>query len=453
MKLYFPDIYPDELAYSWFARYGIYEGFPANIQILDAIYCNRALDNPSKEFVGNINNKVKEYIDSKYSLQKFVLDHTMFPQYARFLPAEQKVNAIHKICHEFDDIHHILPIVPRCEKERYFKYCPICAEEDRKQYGETYWHRKHQIRNIIICTKHKCKLNNSIVPANNKDSRLLISAEEVLPYKSDIIYANNQLQLQFGTYIANIFDKPMNFNNNIPIRATLYFYMKDTEYMQSNGRYKHMKKLIDDMHEYYNTAEINEFTNRSKIQNLLMGNAYDLSTIYQIGFFFKIPVKELTSSKLTKKHIEQEKKAHYIEQDWNQYDKDMFDSVKTLASNIYNGKNNKTGKPEKVMPTIVCKELNIKPHEIKNMKMCNDVLNKYSEPYPELWARRLVWAYNKLKNEKNNFYWTDLKRVSGVVKANFETILPYLEKHTDQNTIEKIKDIVYCKNNTLKYSL
>lgn len=165
MRMYFSEIYPDELVYSWFGRFAVYSGY-INSQLLQFLYCKRS-DTPIKEFIGNLNTEARECIDNTYPLRELVLKHTMYPQYARFIPLDKRKEALHKLCYENCDIHHLFAVLPRCEKEQYLKYCPVCASEDRQKYAETYWHRKHQIRNMGICPKHKCRLRDSSVPAKS----------------------------------------------------------------------------------------------------------------------------------------------------------------------------------------------------------------------------------------------------------------------------------------------
>ena len=50
------------------------------------------------------------------------------------------------------------------------------------------------------------------------------------------------------------------------------------------------------------------------------------------------------------------------------------------------------------------------------------LVKKYYESYPECWARKIVWAYNKLEAENKPFYWSDIRRLSGVKKADIEKI-------------------------------
>lgn len=157
MIVYFPAIYPDELVYSWFCRYYVHSGCLSHKMALQDLYCKRS-DNPSKEFVGNLKPELREQIGRMYPLDELVLNHTMYPQYARFVPLEQKKTALFHLGHDSCDIHHLFAVLPRYDGEQYLRFCPLCVKEDREIYGETYWHRKHQIRNVSICTKHKCKL-------------------------------------------------------------------------------------------------------------------------------------------------------------------------------------------------------------------------------------------------------------------------------------------------------
>ena len=442
MKIYLPELYPDELVYSWFSRYAIYSGFVTNSQVLQALYCKEA-DRTRKEFIGNINIQTRECIKKICSMEQLVLNHTMYPQYARYITLGQKKDTLYKLCYGNYDVCHLFTITPRTNTEQYLKYCPICAMEDRRTYGEAYWHRKHQIRNMMICSKHRCKLENSAVTIKNKDSKF-IAAENSIPYKYNCFVIENELQVQFSKYIEDIFDAPMDFENDVPPEAIFYYYMKDTDYMQA-GRYRNSAKFINEFYAYYKQIQLSEPASKCGIQNTLVGSMFTFSTVCQIGFFLNIPTKDLTASILSNEQIKQEKETHYVEPNWQQYDTDMAKLMEDMAANIYYGRLDKAGKPGKVMERVVCKKLNIMFHQMKNMPKCRAVLEKYSESYPELWARRLIWAYNLLAKEKGkeNFYWTDMKLLTNIVKTKFDETIPYLKKHTDKETANDIIKIVH----------
>jgi len=46
---------------------------------------------------------------------------------------------------------------------KYLRYCPLCVADDIAEYGETYWHRKHQFPGSYFCNKHKIRFVDSLV--------------------------------------------------------------------------------------------------------------------------------------------------------------------------------------------------------------------------------------------------------------------------------------------------
>ncbi len=47
---------------------------------------------------------------------------------------------------------------------QYLRYCPECAKEDIRKYGEAYWHRLPQLPGVRFCPKHGCHIKNSSAP-------------------------------------------------------------------------------------------------------------------------------------------------------------------------------------------------------------------------------------------------------------------------------------------------
>lgn len=82
--------------------------------------------------------------------------------------------------------------------------------------------------------------------------------------------------------------------------------------------------------------------------------------------------------------------------------------------------------------------MNLPAHRLENLPLCKAVFDKYSESYEENWARRIVWGYSKLKANNAPFYWSDIRRITGVKKKNIEKILPYIQRYTDIKTYEEI---------------
>ena len=440
MISYFPAIYPDELVYSWLCRYYVHSGFFSSKSAMQELYCKRS-DNPSKEFIGNLNPGTMEQVAKIYPLDKLVLEHTMYPQYARFIPLEQKKTALYRLGHDNCYAHHLFCVLPRSEGEQYLRFCPLCAEDDRKTYGETYWHRKHQIRNMSICTKHRCRLVESGVLAKSEQSFTFCPAEHYIGYDK-VIIENNSRMIQFASYLESVFDAPIDFNKDIPISSVLYDGLSRTKYLKPSGRSRYTKMLADNLNLFYREMGLHNIASMYQIQKVLLGSRSDFSVVCQIAFFLGMESEELTSPALTPEQVQQEQDSHYMKDtapvDWVQLDADTAPILEKVVQGVYDGTANENRRPERVSERLVYRELNLLGHQLENLPKCRAIFEKYTEPYPESWARKIIWAYQKLKEVGKPFCWSDIRRISGVKKKNFPLTIPYLQQHTDTKTSNQI---------------
>ena len=443
MISYLPTIYPDELVYSWFCRYYVHTGFFSNQVALQELYCKKS-DNPSKEFIGNLNTGAMEQIEKIYPLDELVLNHTMYPQYARFIPRERKKAALYRLIHDTCDAHQLFPVLPRNDGERYLRFCPLCVNEDREIYGEAYWHRKHQIRNMSICTKHKCRLTESSVPAKSEQGFTFCPAEDYTCDK-ETVFENDSLVIQYAEYLESVFNAPIDFVNDIPISSILYDGMSRTKYLKPSGRSRYTKMLADDMGEFYGKMCICSIASVYQIQRVLIGSLFEFSAICQIAFFLGMKPEELTYPSLTMERIQQEQDSHYMKDtvsvDWELLDKETAPVLEKVVKGVYDGTANENGRPERVSERLVYREMGLVGHRLENMPRCRAIFEKYTESYPESWARKIIWSYQKLKEEGKPFYWTDIRKISGVKKKNFQSVVPYLIKHTDVDTVSRIIEL------------
>ena len=205
-----------------------------------------------------------------------------------------------------------------------------------------------------------------------------------------------------------------------------------------------MTKFVADITRFYEQIELHEIASIGRIQKtLLSGERYDFSLTCQIGFFLNIKSEELTAPQLSEEQIRIEEESHYIKgrttPDWEEYDSKISLAMEQVAADIYSGAADSMGKPEKVTEKLICRILGIKQHQLENMPKSRAVLQRYSESYPESWARKLVWAYEWLENnEEDVFYWKHLRNLTGVKKERFEEIIPYLKKYADEDVVKKI---------------
>ena len=446
MIAYLPEIYPDELAYSWFCRYYVHSGCITHKMALNDILYKRC-NNPSKEFLGHLQSDMLLKIEKMYPLRHIVQEHTMFPQYARFIPREQKKKAMHFLAHDFCDAHFLFAILPRNESDRYLKYCPLCVKEDRENYGETYWHRIHQIRNMQVCHKHGCYLHSSTVTAKS-DQTFTLCPAELFAVNDDITMVGNPQEIQYAKYMPDVFNAPMEFDKDIPISAVMYYAINDTPYIKKSGRTKYTKQLTEDIRAFYQTLNITDAASMNQIQRLFLGERFDFSVVCQIWFFLHLPVKQLVNPSLTAAQIQQENDTHYMRNrepiDWAAFDVETAALLERIARDIYNGTASDTGRPERVSEKLIYRTLDLPKHRLENLPKCRAILERYSETYPENWARRIVWAYKELKRnggEKPHF-WSDIRQLSGVKRKNIDAVLPLLCKYTDDMTANAIRKIV-----------
>lgn len=442
---FLPEIYPDELVYSWFCRIFIHSGYPTSKAFLGELLFNRHC-NPSKEFIGHLNPEMEQEIIKIYPMKELVLEHTMFPQYARFIGPENKKNALHRLTNDFCDAHHLFSILPRDGGDQYLKYCPLCMVEDRKIYGEAYWHRTHQIRNMPVCTKHKCRLENSSVAARSSQSFILEPAEIAL-VEGEVRQDIESLELEFASYMEEIFQEPVDFGGSVPASAILYAGMEGTKYLKSTGRVRNTQLLADGMQDYFKEIHIKDIASIYQIQRTLSGQRTDFSIVTQIAFFLGIPAHGLLHPRLSKEQVQKSQDARCpkgdIPGDWDSYDERMLPVMGQTARDIYQGNLDGMGRPGRVTERLLCRAVGISPHRLGNMPKCRGVLEKYEESYEENWARRLAWAYGKLKVEKEGkVYWSDLRRVSGVKRERAGKALPYLKGHAGRGMGEEITALV-----------
>jgi len=62
---------------------------------------------------------------------------------------------------------------------QHLRYCPLCVAEDIAVYGETYWHRKHQLPGYYYCTKHQIRLSDSHITTKQTTAGFYPASGEV----------------------------------------------------------------------------------------------------------------------------------------------------------------------------------------------------------------------------------------------------------------------------------
>lgn len=157
MLPFFTDPYPDELIYSAIARYHFYSGNIDYKDTLEEVFQSRSVI-PNVE-IGSHFNALAQQIGIHYSVEKLLAKHTIYPYYAPFLSRKRQLEIIQDVQGDGKGLYTRLGMVAGsiCKKDGLY-YCPLCAKEDIKKYGEPYIHREHQLQGIDLCAHHYLQL-------------------------------------------------------------------------------------------------------------------------------------------------------------------------------------------------------------------------------------------------------------------------------------------------------
>ena len=471
MISFFPEIYPDELLYSLFARYYIRTGYAAYISVAQDLFVNPG-DFPDIEFINTLNKEVINIITRNISFDNIILKHTMFPYYSKFLPYERKLNAYRSFVNMEGNFYNLLPIPRKKNNElRCLKYCPLCVITDREKYGETYWHRVHQLIGTNICIVHNCYLVNSNIPIVRKSSLTLVTAEEIIKNQTPV-YCKNAVEIEVSKYLVSVFQSDFTLNKQPSIGQFLHSQMDNTIYKSVRGEQRNISLFHKDFSLYYNSLPNNRFTELWQIQKVLSDNRINFYEICLLANFLKIPINKLNTMTLpnktqqelfdeqifllrrqglkypeisqklnaslnTVKCIGEKKYGTYHKQlkkaplksgakanDWLKIDKDTLPLVKKAISDLQ-GDSNK--RPKKITINAVEKILNIPSKRINNMPLCKAEILKHYETQPQYWAREIVWAVNLLKQNNRPLNWKRIRELTNMKKEDLISCLPYLK--------------------------
>lgn len=306
MIAFFPDIYPDELVYSLFARYHVCSGNISFKATAEELFAHKNII-PSPEFFVPLTQEAYRAVTRSKSGEAIISGHTMLPYYTRFLPLERRQAAFHRLQTMDRTFYDALYIRQKKTKGRkYMRYCPICAAQDRNQYGETYWHRKHQLTEVDICLRHNCRLENSTVEIAADRLRFkLIHAETVVPSHTSARMDVSALEYRVAEYVMAIFLADMDFENPVAPGKFLRSRLEGTPYISLRGEQVYSRALFADLTEYY--KDLPQFTLEAwwYVQKIFCSQNFHTYDICLIALFLGIPAEDLLHMTLPELTLQQ----------------------------------------------------------------------------------------------------------------------------------------------------
>lgn len=166
----FPEPYPDELLYSVLARFHIRRGNTAAKTSLRELFGDAKII-PAYDLPCHMNKLVSNLpLYYTHTALDLIYNNTLFPYYAAFLPGDRVQKIFNSMRSDYggDILASSGILTNNIKPPQYFRFCPLCNQEDMKEYGECYWHRLYQLPGVQVCSRHGIFLENSSILTHNR---------------------------------------------------------------------------------------------------------------------------------------------------------------------------------------------------------------------------------------------------------------------------------------------
>ena len=390
-----------------------------------------------------------EWIEKTTSMNEIVLQHTMFPYYGRFLPQMRKIKAFEALKSMTGNYHNLLPIPQTKDGHiRKLKYCPLCAADDRKQYGETYWHRSHQMIGITVCPVHKCCLLISGVEISGKASPSLITAEEVVPETVEVVTNVDEIEIQLASYMSQVFLYPVQMGEvNI---GTVLGDRIASGYAHARNGQRLISKFHKDFMEFAGKIQGNWFTELWQLQKLLTNERINFFEICLLAMYLEMSPEEVCTAgigmrveKTKRRKSEKPLKSGSKPQNWQQIDESTLPMVREVIRELQGDIDRK---PKRVTVFAVEKRLALPSKRISlYLPRCLQEIKSHEETQEQVWAKQVVWAVNRLMMQGRPVTMKQIRILTNMRQAYINASIPYLTQYADASIVKQIEEGIRSK--------
>ena len=464
----FTEFYPDELLYSYLSRCYVRSGFITFKDMADYLYSRKSI-RPEVRFTNILREEVRQQIGSIIPWEIIAEKHTMLPQY-RFIAADRLKTAYELVY----DGKTILNYTKNAkDNNHHLYYCPECAKGDRAAYGETYWHRNHQIDGLHICGKHGCFLQETEVSVISRGTPTLTPAEIVIPYAGPISYCETPAMLEFSQYCHEVFNAPL-FLGEYPPVGDFLSYSLGERYLSKTGATRNIERLYKDFKIFEAGVTPDRDLTEEALHKIFTGKNWNFMDICGLAYFEQIPAELLTSPFEWEQHIP--KNSIYTELaerfrldystvkaigeevlkryrtgkriqrpcgrkdiQWSQLDEELLEPVEQACKEIYG---DGSRRPGKVMAKTLQRKLELPQKQLEKLPKCSAEISRWKETYPEFWAREAVWAVHELKRTGQPVNWKHVRNLISLKKPDFYRCKDYISRYTDEREATFVKNLI-----------
>lgn len=175
MLTFFPKPYPDELLYSIIARYHVWSGNDEMSYTMEQLFNNRS-ERATILIPKHLHRLAKKTSEFGLDYETLLYEHTIFP-FASCFNNKASFDIILDTINNIDQKEKSLSLYKSNLNPKYLRYCPLCISDDRYNFGEAYWHRKHHLNGIELCDKHGCRLKESGIEVSDHRNNRFIALE------------------------------------------------------------------------------------------------------------------------------------------------------------------------------------------------------------------------------------------------------------------------------------
>ena len=359
------------------------------------------------------------------------------------------------------------------------RYCPVCTSEDRKNHGETYWRRSHQMMFVNCCPEHGCKLINSVVLISGRASPDLVPAE--ITVTNDKTIACNEIEWGLSEYIRDVINSKISFDNNVAAGSFLQTKLSGTPYLSTRGEQRNISLLQRVFKMYYLELTDNYFTETYQLQKVFTGASVNCFEVCMIAMFLGVSVYELTHMNLPdttpyqqfdNKVFELHKQGlNYTEiagqlgasydyvkiigtgrdknthkpksnplkggikaQDHVLLDKNTLPKLREIIINILSS----TERPIKITKGLIARKLDIPYKQLDKMPLCLAEINRHYESQEQFWAREIIWAVDTILKKGNTLNYKHIRTLTNLRKCDFDSAIKYISDDKIRFLVEKL---------------
>lgn len=296
-----PRAYPDEL---WYSRLSRYHRRSGNLRTYTTMHelGTRLINANHKVGIFNSNSFMLSFYEARNDeagYWKAVEENTLDPFSLRFFTVEKRKEYYESLHSNHRKTIRLLH--PMEEPALALRYCPLCYQEDMNQYGESYWHRLHQIPAVTICPKHLCQILRADISITSPSTKYLYCADEYTCPETTVTPMLHPEQLGPIRYMQQMLDSPYDVNVEESIDGLKeilfengYMYITKNKTLWFRGQSK--LKLRQDIIDKYGDYGAHIFTSEGKriqLFRLICSRTMFTAERYALLMdFFGIPFKE-----------------------------------------------------------------------------------------------------------------------------------------------------------------